>query len=84
MPTKVVLIVEQLVRLANRHPSVFGYIKEESGGTNANERILHLNAVKLAIKNVFAARGVVGHGFPRHDNSGRKGSSASAARLRRF
>lgn len=49
--------VELLVRLANRHPSVFGYIKEESGGADVNERILRLNAAKPAIKNVFAARG---------------------------
>lgn len=49
--------VELLVRLSGRYPAVFGYIKEETGGSDANDRILRLNAAKPTIKNVFAARG---------------------------
>ena len=49
--------VELLVRLARRYPDVFGFVKEETGGADANERILQLNAAKPTIKNVFAARG---------------------------
>ena len=49
--------VDLLVRLAKDYPAVFGYVKEESGGGDANERIARLNAAKPAIKNVFAARG---------------------------
>ncbi|MBQ4440162.1 MAG: hypothetical protein II909_03360 [Kiritimatiellae bacterium] len=49
--------VDLLVRLAVDYPDVFGYVKEESGGREVNDRIAMLNAAKPAIKNVFAARG---------------------------
>ena len=46
-----------LVRLANRHPAVFGYVKEEAAGNSANERMIEENAAKPAIKRVFSGWG---------------------------
>lgn len=49
--------VELMVRLAERHPGVFGYIKEEAAGDSANTRMVEENAAKPAIKNVFSGWG---------------------------
>lgn len=49
--------VELLVRLAERHPSVFGYVKEEAAGDQANERMARERAAKPAIKTVFSGWG---------------------------
>ena len=49
--------VELMVRLAKRHPGVFGYIKEEAPGDSANVRMVEENAAKPAIKNVFSGWG---------------------------
>ena len=49
--------VELLVRLAKKHPDVFGYVKEEAGGDSANERMVLENAAKPAMKRVFAGWG---------------------------
>ena len=49
--------VELMVRLATRHPDVFGWIKEESPGDNANVRMVQENAAKPAIKNVLGGWG---------------------------
>ena len=49
--------VELLVRLAKRHPDVFGYVKEEAAGNSANERMILENAAKPAIKRVFSGWG---------------------------
>lgn len=49
--------VELMVRLAERHPDVFGYIKEEAAGDSANTRMVEENAAKPAIKNVFSGWG---------------------------
>lgn len=49
--------VEMLVRLAKRHPLQFGYIKEEAAGGEANERMLHENAARPAIKTVMSGWG---------------------------
>ena len=46
-----------LVRLAKRHPAVFGYVKEEAAGNSANERMIEENAAKPAIKRVFSGWG---------------------------
>lgn len=48
--------VEMLVRLAERHPAVFGFIKEEAAGNAANERMVAENA-SPAIKTVFSGWG---------------------------
>ena len=49
--------VEMLIRLAKRHPAVFGYVKEEAAGNSANERMIKENAAKPAIKRVFSGWG---------------------------
>ena len=49
--------VELMVRLARKHPGVFGYIKEEAAGDSANIRMVEENAAKPAIKNVFSGWG---------------------------
>ena len=49
--------VELLVRLAKRHPDVFGYVKEEADGNSANERMVLENAAKPAMKRVFSGWG---------------------------
>lgn len=49
--------VDLLVRLAKRHPAVFGYVKEEAGGDSANERMVQENAAKPVMKRVFSGWG---------------------------
>ena len=49
--------VEMMVRLAERHPDVFGYIKEEASGNSANDRMLLECAAKPAVKRVFSGWG---------------------------
>ena len=49
--------VELIVRLAKRHPAVFGYVKEEAAGNSANERMVLECAAKPAIKRVFSGWG---------------------------
>ena len=49
--------VELLVRLAKKHPAVFGYVKEEAAGNSANGRMIEENAAKPAIKRVFSGWG---------------------------
>ena len=49
--------VDLMVRLARKHPGVFGYIKEEAAGDSANTRMVEENAAKPAIKNVFSGWG---------------------------
>ena len=49
--------VDMIVRLAKRHPDVFGYVKEEGAGDSANERMVLENAAKPAMKRVFAGWG---------------------------
>ena len=49
--------VELVVRLAERHPHAFGYVKEEAAGWEANERMLKETAAKPAMKTVFAGWG---------------------------
>ncbi|MBR4652485.1 MAG: dihydrodipicolinate synthase family protein [Kiritimatiellae bacterium] len=49
--------VKLLVDLARRHPKTFGYIKEESEGDKANERMVEETAAKPVIHTVFSAWG---------------------------
>ena len=49
--------VELMVRLAGKHPGVFGYIKEEAAGDSANIRMVEENAAKPPVKNVFSGWG---------------------------
>jgi len=49
--------VELVVRLAKRHPHAFGYIKEEAGGNEANDRMVRESAAKPVMKTVFAGWG---------------------------
>ena len=49
--------VELLVRLAKRHPDVFGYVKEEAAGNSANERMVRENAARPAMKRIFSGWG---------------------------
>ena len=49
--------VEMMVRLAKKHPGVFGYVKEEASGDLANERMIRECAAKPAIKTVFSGWG---------------------------
>lgn len=49
--------VELIVRLAERHPHAFGYVKEEAAGWEANERMVRENASRPAMKTVFAGWG---------------------------
>jgi hypothetical protein len=46
-----------MVRLAERHPDVFGYIKEEASGNSANDRMLLERAARPAVKRVFSGWG---------------------------
>ena len=49
--------VSLLIDLARRHPETFGYIKEESEGNMANDRMREEVAAKPAIHTVFSAWG---------------------------
>ena len=49
--------VELLVRLSDRHPHAFGFVKEEASGWEANERMLKEVAAKPTMKTVFAGWG---------------------------
>lgn len=49
--------VELIVRLAERHPHAFGYVKEEAAGWEANERMLKEREAKPAVKTVFSGWG---------------------------
>lgn len=49
--------VEMLIRLAKKHPAIYGYIKEESGGDKANENMRREVAAKPAIHTVYSAWG---------------------------
>lgn len=49
--------VELLVELAKAYPRTFGYIKEESGGAKANERMKQEVAAKPVIHTVYSAWG---------------------------
>jgi dihydrodipicolinate synthase/N-acetylneuraminate lyase len=49
--------VELLVRLAKRHPEIYGYIKEESSGFSACDRMVEENKGRPAIKTLFAGWG---------------------------
>lgn len=49
--------VELIIRLAERHPHAFGYVKEEAAGWEANERMLKEKSAKPAMKTVFAGWG---------------------------
>ena len=49
--------VETLVRLSEKHPRCFGYVKEEAAGDSANERMILENRAKPAIKRVFSGWG---------------------------
>jgi hypothetical protein len=49
--------VALLVRLAEKHPHAFGYVKEEAAGWGANERMLEENKSRPAMKTVFAGWG---------------------------
>ena len=49
--------VELLVRLAKRHPDIYGYVKEEADGYSAVERMVKLSAAKPTIKSALAGWG---------------------------
>lgn len=49
--------VKLLVELAKRHPATFGYIKEESDGNRANDRMVEEVAAKPTIHTVYSAWG---------------------------
>ena len=49
--------VKLLVELASKYPTIFGYLKEESGGDKANERMLEEVAAKPVIHAVYSAWG---------------------------
>ncbi len=49
--------VEMLIDLATKYPSIYGYIKEESGGLKANDNMIKENAAKPIIHTVFSAWG---------------------------
>ena len=49
--------VRLLVELARRHPETFGYIKEESEGDKANDRMVEEVAAKPTIHTVYSAWG---------------------------
>ena len=49
--------VALLVELAKKHPAIYGYIKEESGGAAANDRMIEENKAKPVIHTVFSAWG---------------------------
>ena len=49
--------VARMVRLSQRHPHAFGYIKEEAAGWEANVRMRQEAAARPAVKTVFAGWG---------------------------
>ena len=49
--------VALLIELAKKHPAIYGYIKEESGGAAANDRMIEENKAKPVIHTVFSAWG---------------------------
>ena len=49
--------VALLIELAKKHPAIFGYIKEESGGSTVNDRMIEENKAKPVIHTVFSAWG---------------------------
>ena len=49
--------VKLIVELAKKWPDRFGYIKEEAGGSLANERMREENAAKPVVHTVFSAWG---------------------------
>lgn len=49
--------VAAMIRLAKNYPDVFGWIKEESAGDNANTRMIEENAAKPIIKEVLSGWG---------------------------
>ena len=49
--------VDMLIDLAKKYPSIYGYIKEESGGMKANDNMIKENAAKPIIHTVFSAWG---------------------------
>ena len=49
--------VELLVRLAKRHPAIYGFVKEEAAGYSAVDRMEKLNAARPDIKTPFAGWG---------------------------
>lgn len=49
--------VELLVRLAKRHPEIYGYIKEEAAGYGAVERMYEENKHRPALKTLMAGWG---------------------------
>ncbi len=49
--------VELIVRLAERHPHAFGFVKEEAPGWEANERMVKESAAKPSMKTIFAGWG---------------------------
>ncbi|MBQ7190214.1 MAG: dihydrodipicolinate synthase family protein [Kiritimatiellae bacterium] len=49
--------VQLLIDLAKRYPKTFGYIKEESEGNKANERMIQEVAAKPVMHTVFSAWG---------------------------
>ena len=51
------LSVDLLIFLARRNPKVFGYIKEESGGSKCNARMAEEIAAKPVVHTVFSAWG---------------------------
>jgi 4-hydroxy-tetrahydrodipicolinate synthase len=49
--------VALLVRLAEKHPAIYGYVKEEAEGYSAVERMSELSAAKPVIKTAMAGWG---------------------------
>lgn len=49
--------VDMLIRLAKKHPKVFGYVKEEAAGNQANERMVLESQAKPVMKTVFCGWG---------------------------
>ncbi|MFO7936026.1 MAG: dihydrodipicolinate synthase family protein [Kiritimatiellia bacterium] len=49
--------VDMLIDLAEKYPDIYGYIKEESGGSKANLNMIRENAAKPVIHTVFSAWG---------------------------
>ena len=49
--------VALLIELAKKYPKIYGYIKEESGGAAANDRMIEENKAKPVIHTVFSAWG---------------------------
>ena len=49
--------VELLVRLAKKHPAIYGYVKEEAEGYSAVERMIELTEAKPVIRSAMAGWG---------------------------